>query len=54
MEDAETADPSGLDKFSAGSAVEGAGAPFAAAGVTVTDNSSAWRGRPGRAVGSPR
>ncbi len=46
VEDAETADPSGLDIaiFSAGGATSKALAPkFAAAGVTVIDNSSAWR-----------
>jgi aspartate-semialdehyde dehydrogenase len=46
VEDAETADPSGLDiaLFSAGGASSKALAPkFAAAGVTVIDNSSAWR-----------
>ncbi|HJQ47644.1 MAG TPA: aspartate-semialdehyde dehydrogenase [Amycolatopsis sp.] len=46
VEDAETADPSGLDiaLFSAGGATSRAQAPrFAAAGVTVIDNSSAWR-----------
>ncbi|TDQ04838.1 aspartate-semialdehyde dehydrogenase [Labedaea rhizosphaerae] len=46
VEDAETADPSGLDIaiFSAGGATSKAQAPrFAAAGVTVIDNSSAWR-----------
>lgn len=49
MEDAETADPSGLDiaLFSAGSAMSKVQAPrFAAAGVTVIDNSSAWRKDP--------
>ena len=46
VEDAETADPSGLDiaLFSAGGATSKALAPkFVAAGVTVVDNSSAWR-----------
>ncbi|HET6499365.1 MAG TPA: aspartate-semialdehyde dehydrogenase [Amycolatopsis sp.] len=46
VEDAATADPSGLDiaLFSAGGATSKAQAPrFAAAGVTVVDNSSAWR-----------
>lgn len=46
VEDAETADPTGLDiaLFSAGGATSKAQAPrFAAAGVTVIDNSSAWR-----------
>src|SRR3977135_4647253 len=46
VEDAETADPSGLDiaLFSAGAAMSRVQAPrFAAAGVTVIDNSSAWR-----------
>ena len=46
VEDAETADPAGLDIaiFSAGGATSKALAPkFAAAGVTVIDNSSAWR-----------
>ncbi|HKS45385.1 MAG TPA: aspartate-semialdehyde dehydrogenase [Amycolatopsis sp.] len=46
VEDATTADPSGLDiaLFSAGGATSKAQAPrFAAAGVTVIDNSSAWR-----------
>jgi aspartate-semialdehyde dehydrogenase len=46
VEDTETADPSGLDiaLFSAGGAGSKAYAPkFAAAGVTVIDNSSAWR-----------
>jgi aspartate-semialdehyde dehydrogenase len=46
VEDAETADPTGLDValFSAGGATSKAQAPrFAAAGVTVVDNSSAWR-----------
>jgi len=46
VEDAATADPSGLDValFSAGGATSKAQAPrFAAAGVTVIDNSSAWR-----------
>ncbi len=46
VEDASTADPSGLDIaiFSAGGGTSKALAPrFAAAGVTVVDNSSAWR-----------
>jgi aspartate-semialdehyde dehydrogenase len=46
VEDAATADPSGLDiaLFSAGGATSKAQAPrFAAAGATVIDNSSAWR-----------
>ncbi|HEX2904482.1 MAG TPA: aspartate-semialdehyde dehydrogenase [Jatrophihabitans sp.] len=46
IEDAATADPSGLDIaiFSAGGGTSKALAPkFAAAGVTVIDNSSAWR-----------
>jgi aspartate-semialdehyde dehydrogenase len=46
VEDAETADPSGLDiaLFSSGAGSSRALAPrFAAAGVTVIDNSSAWR-----------
>jgi aspartate-semialdehyde dehydrogenase len=46
VEDAATADPSGLDiaLFSAGGATSKEFAPkFAAAGVTVIDNSSAWR-----------
>jgi aspartate-semialdehyde dehydrogenase len=46
VEDAATADPSGLDiaLFSAGGATSKELAPrFAAAGVTVIDNSSAWR-----------
>jgi len=46
VEDASTADPSGLDIaiFSAGGSTSKAQAPrFAAAGVTVIDNSSAWR-----------
>ncbi|MDQ1700915.1 MAG: aspartate-semialdehyde dehydrogenase [Frankiaceae bacterium] len=46
VEDAETADPTGLDiaLFSAGAATSRVQAPrFAAAGVTVVDNSSAWR-----------
>ncbi|WP_043841096.1 aspartate-semialdehyde dehydrogenase [Amycolatopsis taiwanensis] len=46
VEDATTADPSGLDiaLFSAGGATSRAQAPrFAAAGATVIDNSSAWR-----------
>ena len=46
VEDAATADPSGLDiaLFSAGGSTSKELAPkFAAAGVTVIDNSSAWR-----------
>ena len=46
VEDAATADPAGLDVavFSAGASTSRAQAPrFAAAGVTVVDNSSAWR-----------
>src|ERR671928_202196 len=46
VEDAATADPSGLDiaLFSAGGGTSKELAPkFAAAGVTVIDNSSAWR-----------
>ena len=46
VEDASTADPRGLDValFSAGGATSRAQAErFAAAGVTVVDNSSAWR-----------
>jgi aspartate-semialdehyde dehydrogenase len=46
VEDAETADPTGLDIaiFSAGATTSKALAPkFAAAGVVVVDNSSAWR-----------
>ncbi|WP_313674065.1 aspartate-semialdehyde dehydrogenase [Mycolicibacterium sp.] len=46
VEDAETADPTGLDiaLFSAGATMSRVQAPrFAAAGVTVIDNSSAWR-----------
>ena len=46
VEDAETADPNGLDiaLFSAGATMSRVQAPrFAAAGVTVIDNSSAWR-----------
>ncbi|WP_205875293.1 aspartate-semialdehyde dehydrogenase [Mycobacterium camsae] len=49
VEDAETADPTGLDiaLFSAGGAMSKVQAPrFAAAGVTVIDNSSAWRKDP--------
>jgi aspartate-semialdehyde dehydrogenase len=49
VEDASTADPSGLDIaiFSAGATTSKAQAPrFAAAGVTVIDNSSAWRRDP--------
>ena len=46
VEDAATADPTGLDSalFSAGATTSRAQAPrFAEAGVTVVDNSSAWR-----------
>src|SRR5438270_6541081 len=46
VEDAATADPSGLDiaLFSAGASTSRVQAPrFAEAGVTVIDNSSAWR-----------
>jgi aspartate-semialdehyde dehydrogenase len=49
VEDAATADPSGLDiaLFSAGKTMSLVEAPrFAAAGVTVIDNSSAWRKDP--------
>ncbi|GAA1870863.1 aspartate-semialdehyde dehydrogenase [Brevibacterium marinum] len=49
IEDAAEADPSGLDiaLFSAGGATSRAQAErFAAAGVTVVDNSSAWRSDP--------
>ena len=49
VEDAATADPTGLDIaiFSAGGATSKAQAPrFAEAGVTVIDNSSAWRRDP--------
>jgi aspartate-semialdehyde dehydrogenase len=49
VEDAAIADPTGLDIaiFSAGGATSKAQAPrFAAAGVTVIDNSSAWRRDP--------
>nr|WP_086009201.1 aspartate-semialdehyde dehydrogenase [Mycobacterium xenopi] len=49
VEDAETADPAGLDiaLFSAGATMSRVHAPrFAAAGVTVIDNSSAWRKDP--------
>jgi aspartate-semialdehyde dehydrogenase len=49
VEDAETADPAGLDiaLFSAGATMSRIHAPrFAAAGVTVIDNSSAWRKDP--------
>ncbi len=49
VEDASTADPTGLDValFSAGATTSKAQAPrFAAAGVTVIDNSSAWRRDP--------
>ncbi|BBZ25366.1 aspartate-semialdehyde dehydrogenase [Mycolicibacter hiberniae] len=49
VEDAETADPAGLDiaLFSAGATMSRVQAPrFAAAGATVVDNSSAWRKDP--------
>ncbi|MCV7193399.1 aspartate-semialdehyde dehydrogenase [Mycolicibacterium brumae] len=49
VEDTETADPSGLDiaLFSAGATMSRVQAPrFVAAGVTVVDNSSAWRKDP--------
>lgn len=49
VEDAETADPTGLDValFSAGATMSRVQAPrFAAAGVLVIDNSSAWRKDP--------
>ena len=49
IEDATTADPTGLDiaLFSAGGTMSKVQAPrFAAAGVTVIDNSSAWRKDP--------
>jgi aspartate-semialdehyde dehydrogenase len=49
VEDASTADPTGLDiaLFSAGASTSREQAPrFAAAGVTVIDNSSAWRRDP--------
>ncbi|GGN89863.1 aspartate-semialdehyde dehydrogenase [Nocardia rhizosphaerihabitans] len=49
VEDTETADPSGLDiaLFSAGATMSRVQAPrFAAVGVTVIDNSSAWRKDP--------
>ncbi|HSS23119.1 MAG TPA: aspartate-semialdehyde dehydrogenase [Mycobacterium sp.] len=49
VEDAETGDPTGLDiaLFSAGKTMSLVQAPrFAAAGVTVIDNSSAWRKDP--------
>jgi aspartate-semialdehyde dehydrogenase len=49
VEDAATADPAGLDIaiFSAGASTSKAQAPrFAEAGVTVIDNSSAWRRDP--------
>lgn len=49
VEDAATADPAGLDiaLFSAGATMSRVQAPrFAAAGVTVIDNSSAWRKDP--------
>jgi len=50
VEDAETADPAGLDiaLFSAGATMSRVQAPrFAAAGAVVIDNSSAWRKDPG-------
>jgi aspartate-semialdehyde dehydrogenase len=49
VEDAETADPSGIDiaLFSAGATMSRVQAPrFAAAGAVVVDNSSAWRKDP--------
>ena len=49
VEDAETADPSGIDiaLFSAGATMSRVQAPrFAAAGAIVVDNSSAWRKDP--------
>lgn len=49
VENSETADPTGLDiaLFSAGATMSRVQAPrFAAAGVTVVDNSSAWRKDP--------
>ena len=49
VEDAATADPSGLDiaLFSAGATMSRVQAPrFAAAGAVVVDNSSAWRKDP--------
>ncbi len=49
VEDAETADPAGVDiaLFSAGAAMSRVQAPrFAAAGAVVIDNSSAWRRDP--------
>ena len=49
VEDAETADPTGLDiaLFSAGATMSRVQAPrFASVGVTVIDNSSAWRKDP--------
>jgi aspartate-semialdehyde dehydrogenase len=49
VENAETADPSGLDiaLFSAGATMSRVQAPrFAAAGAVVVDNSSAWRKDP--------
>ena len=49
VEDAETADPSGIDiaLFSAGATMSRVQAPrFAAAGAVVIDNSSAWRKDP--------
>lgn len=49
VENTETADPSGLDiaLFSAGATMSRVQAPrFAQAGVTVIDNSSAWRKDP--------
>ena len=57
VEDAETADPTGLDiaLFSAGATMSRVQAPrFAAAGVTVIDNSSAWRKDPTCRWWSPR
>lgn len=57
VEDAATADPSGLDiaLFSAGKTMSLVQAPrFAAAGVTVIDNSSAWRKDPDVPWWSPR
>ena len=54
VEDAETADPSGLDiaLFSAGATMSRVQAPrFAAAGVVVIDNSSAWRKDPDGSAG---
>ena len=57
VEDAETADPSGLDiaLFSAGATMSRVQAPrFAAAGATVIDNSSAWRKDPDVPLGGQR